>query len=506
MYQNPDAGIKAIKSISSTSDNIHRQLVARSLLSESYQLKANYDEALKMALENVNTKGELEPNDQLLNNIGMIQQLQNLGLYEQSEKLVDTILKEDKKRIAAQENRIIAAKLYQLHAKNLFRKNKITEALDLLTKSNALCDINETSSYNILSTNILINARHSLQKRDYKHLENLVDQLSGISAKHPQNLYVASRLEKLKASILFDQQKYDEAIVHLDSALSKINHVDFLGLKNTLYDDLAKNHLALRHTTEHDKYQKLHQESQNKIDESRKEAIENLMQLNLDFQNQNFRTIEHKNHTNLYTSLAVGAGLLLLMGFWLFQTYQKNQFLNTQSKFLEYQAKLFESQKQQSVPPVSKEVEVETPVENDANPITDQELEKTTKQKSFSISKQKEDEILRKLNDFEMSKTFMDRNMSLAALSTQLEVNTKYLSEVIKKSKGKNFTTYINELKINHIAYLISTDAAYRQYKISYLAELAGFASHSTFSIVFKNVTGVTPNDYIQQIAKRKLI
>lgn len=504
MYQNPDAGIKAIKSIGSSPDNIRQQLIIRSLLSESYLLKGNYDEALKAVMENISAKVDLSKNDQLFNNVGMIMQLQNLALYEQSDSLISNILKAEQHLLNAKENKIVTAILYQLKAKNLLRNNKPNEAKAFLKKSNNLCREDDVTSYNILANNILTESRIALQKHDYKNLDESVNQLQRILTKYPHNVYLASHLDKLKANIFFDQQKYEQAINQLDSALAKINHLDFLGLKNSLYEDLAKNHLPLRHTSEHELYQKLHQESQNKIDESRKDAIENLMQLNLDFQNQNFRTIEHKNFTKLYTSLAIGTGLLIIVGFWLFQSYQKNQFLTTQTKFLDYQTKLFEIQKQQSSSlQIIKDEALEKIEEQN---LANEDLEKTVKQKSFAISKEKEDEILRKLASFETSKSFMDRNMSLAALATQLEVNTKYLSEVIKKSKGKNFTTYINELKINHIAYLISTETAYRQYKISYLAELAGFASHSTFSIVFKNVTGVTPNDYIQQISKRKLI
>ncbi|WP_300674273.1 AraC family transcriptional regulator [Soonwooa sp.] len=499
MYQNPDAGIKAIKSISILPEDTRNQLVAKTLLAESYSLKANYEESLKMALENVNAKHDLNSNDQLLNNIGMIQQLQNLGLYDQSSLLINSVLK-NTKVISAPENRIVLALLYQLQAKTLFNNNKTNEALSFLDKSNLLCKANENSSYNILCSNIFLKSRIALQLKDYKNLNNYVNELDKISTEHPENNYVFVRLEKLKASILFNQQEYKEAISHLDLALDRIKNIDFLGLKNNLYEDLAKNHLALRNVEEHETYQKLHLESQNKIDQSQKEAIQNLMQLNQEFQNQNLRIREHKNLTNLYWSLGAGFILILLIGFWLFQTYQKNQFLNNQLKFVDYQKRLFETKNK-------KEENLTSPRETQESPEENlEDLEQITKQKSFSISKEKEDLILKKLSEFESSKNFMDRNMSLAALATQLEVNTKYLSEVVKNSKGKNFTTYINELKINHIAYLISTDPTYRQYKISYLAELAGFASHSTFSVVFKNVTGVTPNDYIQQISKRKII
>lgn len=120
------------------------------------------------------------------------------------------------------------------------------------------------------------------------------------------------------------------------------------------------------------------------------------------------------------------------------------------------------------------------------------------------ISKEKEDEILQKLKDWEKSDGYLNKNMSLAILSAQTGINTKYLSEVINNNKGKNFNGYINELRIDHIARLLKTDPAYLNYKVSYLAEYAGFSSHGAFTNVFKSITGMSPNTYIQEIIKNK--
>ncbi|RXM52850.1 hypothetical protein BOQ60_26210, partial [Chryseobacterium sp. CH1] len=40
----------------------------------------------------------------------------------------------------------------------------------------------------------------------------------------------------------------------------------------------------------------------------------------------------------------------------------------------------------------------------------------------------------------------------------------------------------------------------------SYLAEYSGFSSHSAFTTVFKSVTGMSPNVYIQEISKTKTV
>ena len=125
--------------------------------------------------------------------------------------------------------------------------------------------------------------------------------------------------------------------------------------------------------------------------------------------------------------------------------------------------------------------------------------------KPLNIPKEKELELLEKLNQFEDSKKYLDNNMSLANLAVELETNTKYLSEIINTYKDKNFNAYINELRIKYITHLLSTDSSYLQYKISYIAEIGGFTSHSAFTNIFKSVTGMSPNEYLQTLRNQAL-
>ncbi|WP_027379742.1 helix-turn-helix domain-containing protein [Chryseobacterium daeguense] len=61
-------------------------------------------------------------------------------------------------------------------------------------------------------------------------------------------------------------------------------------------------------------------------------------------------------------------------------------------------------------------------------------------------------------------------------------------------------------MRINHIAHLLKTNPAFLNYKVSYLAEYCGFSSHSAFTTVFKSVTGMSPNTYIQEISKSRAL
>lgn len=122
--------------------------------------------------------------------------------------------------------------------------------------------------------------------------------------------------------------------------------------------------------------------------------------------------------------------------------------------------------------------------------------------KSISKPKEIEELLLTKLTKFETGEKFLNKDMSLALLASQLDTNTKYLSEVINKYKGKNFNVYINELRINYIVSKLKTNPMYLNYKVSYLADECGFSSHSSFSTVFKNCTGIKPNVFIQFLMK----
>ena len=67
-----------------------------------------------------------------------------------------------------------------------------------------------------------------------------------------------------------------------------------------------------------------------------------------------------------------------------------------------------------------------------------------------------------------------------------------------------NFNTYINILRINYIVEKLKTDSNFINYKISYLAEHSGFASHSSFATVFKSITGISPIKFIELLKDEK--
>lgn len=128
---------------------------------------------------------------------------------------------------------------------------------------------------------------------------------------------------------------------------------------------------------------------------------------------------------------------------------------------------------------------------------------KTQIKYSITISEETSNVILKKIIKFENSEKFLRKDINLTWLSSHLNTNTKYLSEVIKVHRDKNFNSYINGLRIGYITKKLNEDSVYREYKISYLSEECGYASPQVFVIAFKKETEVTPSCFIERLKNR---
>ncbi|REC80081.1 hypothetical protein DRF60_03620 [Chryseobacterium elymi] len=126
--------------------------------------------------------------------------------------------------------------------------------------------------------------------------------------------------------------------------------------------------------------------------------------------------------------------------------------------------------------------------------------------KRGEISNETEERIINQLEIFENSEEFLRKDLTIGLLSSQLNTNSKYLSEIIKNKKSHNFSSYINYLKINYIVHKLYNEPKYRDYKISHLAEICGYASPQAFFVAFKKINEVTPAYFIQKLNEKVAI
>lgn len=110
--------------------------------------------------------------------------------------------------------------------------------------------------------------------------------------------------------------------------------------------------------------------------------------------------------------------------------------------------------------------------------------------------------ILEQLEAFEDNKRFLDEKTTLGNLANMFNTNSSYLSKVINHYNGKNFSTYLSDLRIEHCINTLKTDKILRSYTIKAIATEMGFKNSESFSKAFFKKTGIYPSFFIKQIEK----
>lgn len=121
-----------------------------------------------------------------------------------------------------------------------------------------------------------------------------------------------------------------------------------------------------------------------------------------------------------------------------------------------------------------------------------------------NISIEVVEDLLKKLDLFESKKDFLAHEVSLNEVSKQFQTNSSYLSKVINLKKDKNFSNYINDLRIEHCLEQLDKESRLRKYTIKALAEEMGFNNAQSFSTAFFKYTGIQPSFFIEQLKKSK--
>ena len=97
----------------------------------------------------------------------------------------------------------------------------------------------------------------------------------------------------------------------------------------------------------------------------------------------------------------------------------------------------------------------------------------------------------------EKERPWQDSDLTLADLAARLSTTPHKLSEVLNSEIGQTFYDFVNGYRVREVQRRIAAKEA-REVSVLSLAMDAGFASKSTFNLVFKKVTGQTPSDFRQ--------
>lgn len=111
--------------------------------------------------------------------------------------------------------------------------------------------------------------------------------------------------------------------------------------------------------------------------------------------------------------------------------------------------------------------------------------------------------ILKQLDVFEKENKFLDSQISQKSLSEDLGTNSTYFSKIINTYKGKNFTLYISDLRLDYIIDHLRNDVKYLNMDVKELATIAGFSSAENFSDHFRRKFDLKPSVFMKMMKSK---
>jgi two-component system response regulator YesN len=85
-----------------------------------------------------------------------------------------------------------------------------------------------------------------------------------------------------------------------------------------------------------------------------------------------------------------------------------------------------------------------------------------------------------------------NKQINLAVVANYVSMNYTYFSEMFKEYTGDSFVNYLKKIRVEEAKKLLTNP----EYKIYQIATEVGYDDPKHFSKIFKKITGVTPNEY----------
>lgn len=317
---------------------------------------------------------------------------------------------------------------------------------------------------------------HFMQPSDFGKAEYYYSKALVLSKKYPKYFESSALFTYFTIGHFYFQKKdYTKSIEYFEKVLEREKKEKDSNMKLQVYDNLKNLYDSLGNVSQQNKYLKLYSNLSDSINRAKNQTVV----LQLDKTNQKVEK-EHKSLRRSFITYGLISSLLVS----LFGVYWYRR-----SRLLKKNYNLLIAKLEHSV--AIEEVPLPTDIEQNSD---------TAKN---TISSEKETELIKKLKAFETSGKFLRKGISLSYLAHSFSTNPRQLSLVINKNKNKTFNDYINELRIKYITDQLYNNPVYREYKISYLAEECGYASHQVFINAFRKETGMTPSYFIAELSRQ---
>lgn len=102
----------------------------------------------------------------------------------------------------------------------------------------------------------------------------------------------------------------------------------------------------------------------------------------------------------------------------------------------------------------------------------------------------------------QLTRKYLNKNyakeVSLSDVAYEIGLSPAYFSSLYKIKSGENFITTLNHIRIEHAKQLLLD----RSIKVSHICNLVGYQSRAYFFRIFKDISGISPSEYRDQLKK----
>lgn len=124
--------------------------------------------------------------------------------------------------------------------------------------------------------------------------------------------------------------------------------------------------------------------------------------------------------------------------------------------------------------------------------------------REVNISKETESRLLHEFVKQESRLFFLEKGLTVRQLASYMGTNARYAAYIVQKFRNKNFYDYVQCKRIEYIIEQFEKSPKLLDFKLSHLADMAGFVSLSKFSIAFKMVMGMPPSAFVHLLKKEQ--
>ena len=96
-------------------------------------------------------------------------------------------------------------------------------------------------------------------------------------------------------------------------------------------------------------------------------------------------------------------------------------------------------------------------------------------------------------------KPYLNAELKLADLATEINYPIHDISQVLNQDLNQSFSDFVNNYRVEEVKRRLG-DKAFQKYTLMAIAQQCGFNSKTSFYRIFKNETGKTPAEYLNDL------